>query len=126
MLNGKPVHTTLPASDLARSKAFYSEKLGFEPTEESPGGNMYETGGGTFILFPGSTPSAGASTQMGFMVDDIEAEVAELKARGVAFESYGDMPNFDAETSIASPGPVKAAWFKDSEGNLLGLVQFMT
>jgi predicted enzyme related to lactoylglutathione lyase len=125
MLNGRRNHTTLPAMDLARAKAFYSEKLGLEPTSELPGGNMYETAGGTFVLFPGSTPSAGAFTQMGFTVDDIEAEVADLKSRGVEFETYG-MPNFDADTSIFSPGPVRSAWFKDSEGNLIGLVQFMT
>ena len=125
MLNGKRSHTTLPAVDLARAKAFYSEKLGLEPASEQAGGNLYETGGGTFIVFPGSTPSAGAFTQMGFTVDDIEAEVAELKSRGVTFESY-DMPNFDPETSIFSPGSVRSAWFKDSEGNLIGIVQFLT
>jgi catechol 2,3-dioxygenase-like lactoylglutathione lyase family enzyme len=125
MLNGKRAHTTLPAVDMARARSFYSEKLGLEPVSELPGGNLYETGGGTFVVFPGSTPSAGAFTQMGFTVDDIEAEVAELRARGVEFESY-DMPNFDRETGIFSPGPVRSAWFKDSEGNLIGIVQFLT
>jgi catechol 2,3-dioxygenase-like lactoylglutathione lyase family enzyme len=125
MLDGKRAHTTLPAVDMARARSFYSEKLGLEPVSKLPGGDLYETGGGTFVVFPGSTPSAGAFTQMGFTVDDIGAEVAELRARGVEFESY-DMPNFDPETSIFSPGPVRSAWFKDSEGNLIGIVQFLT
>ncbi len=125
MLNGTRSHTTLPASDLERARAFYAEKLGLEPVEERPSGLLYETGGGWFVIFPGSTPSTGAHTQMGFTVDDIEREVADLKARGVVFESYEGMPNFDPETNIASPGPLRSAWFKDSEGNLIGLVQFM-
>ena len=59
---------------------------------------------------------------MGWTVDDIEAEVSELKTRGVAFETY-DFPGFDPTTSIATTGALKSAWFQDSEGNLLGLVQ---
>jgi len=60
---------------------------------------------------------------MGFAVSDIEAEVAELKARGVEFESYEGL---DMEGGIATTGPVRVAWFKDSEGNLLGIVQLPT
>ena len=59
---------------------------------------------------------------MGFMVADIDAEVRDLKQRGVLFAQY-DFPGFDKTTSIADVGGVRAAWFKDSEGNLLGLVQ---
>ena len=58
---------------------------------------------------------------MGFMVADIDAEVHDLKQRGVQFEEY-DFPGFDKATSIADVGGTRAAWFKDSEGNLLGLV----
>jgi predicted enzyme related to lactoylglutathione lyase len=125
MLKDKRVHTTLPAQDPARAKAFYAEKLGLEPKEELPGGMLYETAEGTFVIYPGSVASTGAHTQMGFTVDDIEAEVADLKSRGVVFETYEGMPNFDPETNVFSPGHVRSAWFKDSEGNLIGLVQFM-
>ena len=124
MLKGKRTHTTLPMFDRDRARAFYSEKLGLEPSQDLPGGLRYETGGGTFVLFPGSVASQAAFTQMGFTVDDIESEVADLKSRGVEFESY-DMPDFDRETNIFSPGPVRSAWFKDCEGNLIGLVQFL-
>jgi catechol 2,3-dioxygenase-like lactoylglutathione lyase family enzyme len=125
MLNGKRIHTTLPTIDRERARAFYAEKLGLEPTVDAPGGLLYETPGGTFVLFPTSVPSDGSHTQMGFTVDDIEAEVAELTSRGIEFLSYA-MPNFDQETRIASSEDVRAAWFKDSEGNLIGLVQFLT
>jgi hypothetical protein len=59
---------------------------------------------------------------MGFMVTDIAAEVDDLKRQGVQFEDY-DFPGFDKATGIADVGGSRAAWFKDSEGNLLGLVQ---
>ena len=59
---------------------------------------------------------------MGFMVADIDAEVRDLKQRGMQFEEY-DFPGFDKATGIADVGGTRAAWFKDSEGNLLGLVE---
>ena len=61
---------------------------------------------------------------MGFTVDDIESAVAELKSRGVVFEEY-DFPALKTVGSVATTGPIRAAWFKDSEGNLLGLAQFV-
>ena len=122
MLTGVPTHTTLPVEDPARAKAFYSEKLGLEPVSEAQGGNFYEAGGARFLLYPTAGRPSGAHTQMGFAVKDIEATVAALKERGVAFNEY-DFPGFDKTTSIAQTGPVRAAWFTDSEGNLLGIVQ---
>ncbi|MEA2506207.1 MAG: hypothetical protein QOH48_825 [Actinomycetota bacterium] len=122
MLADAQTHTTLPVEDLARAKAFYAEKLGLEPVSEESAGNFYETGGTRFLLFPTQGRPSGTHTQMGFAVDNIEATVAALKERGVQFEEY-DFPGFDKPTSIAHTGPVQAAWFKDSEGNLLGVVQ---
>ena len=125
MLTNYPVHAALPASDLERAKRFYAEKLGLTPQSETPGGVFYKCGAGTrFLVFPSGGTASGTHTQLGWEVGDIEAEVAELKARGVEFEEY-DTPYLKTVNSIASPGPVKSAWFKDSEGNLLGLVQFM-
>ena len=122
MLNGAGTHTTLPVEDPERAKAFYADKLGMEPASETPSGNFYETGGSRFLLYPTQGRPSGAHTQMGFAVDDIEATVAALKERGLEFEDY-DFPGFDKATSIAQTGPVRAAWFKDSEGNLLGVVE---
>ena len=122
MLNGARSHTTLPVEDPDRAKAFYADKLGLEPVSETPGGNFYETGGSRFLLYPTQGRPSGAHTQMGIAVDDIQASVAALKERGVEFEQY-DFPGFDKATSIAQMGPLQAAWFQDSEGNLLGVVQ---
>ena len=123
MLSDARLHTTIPCSDFDRAKAFYADKLGLTPAEENPAGAFYECAGGTrFFLFPSQGVASGAHTQMGFAVPEISAEVSDLKARGVVFETY-DFPWFDKETSIATTGGAQSAWFKDSEGNLLGIVQ---
>jgi len=89
---------------------------------DMPGGLVYEGGGGWFLLYPSGAAGGGQHTQAGWQVDDIEAEVAALKERGVVFEEY-DYPTFKTVDGIAATGNTKAAWFKDSEGNLLGIVQ---
>ncbi len=126
MLTQARTHAALPAADLARARRFYEEVLGLVPDEVAPGGVLYGTGEGTrFLVFPSSGSASGTHTQMGFTVADIEAEVADLKRRGVAFESYA-MPEFDIATSIATFPGSRSAWFKDTEGNLLGVVQLET
>ena len=125
MLPGRRTHTTLPTTDLERSRGFYERVLGFTPSDVSPGGVTYESADGTtFLVFPSAGRAAGTHTQMGFTVPDIEAEVRELKERGVSFETY-DMAGFDAVISIASFPGLRTAWFKDPDGNLLGIVQRM-
>lgn len=123
MLSKARVHATLPAQDLDRARAFYENVLGFRPASIDPAGVFYEgTGGTRFLVFPSGGAPSGSHTQVGFAVEDIEAEVRDLQAHGVAFESY-DMPQFDPATSIATFGTARSAWFHDSEGNLLGVVQ---
>ena len=123
MLSTARIHATIPAQDLARARGFYESVLGFAPASVAPGGVFYEVDGGAhFLLFPSSGRASGGHTQLGFAVDDIEAEVGALRAKGVTFESY-EMPQFDLATSIATFPGTRAAWFKDTEGNLLGLVQ---
>ena len=123
MLSGATVHTTLPASDLERARRFYEGALGLVPARVAPAGVFYRGGGGTrFLVFPSAGQASGSHTQMGFSVTDIEAAVADLRARGVTFESY-DFPGFDTATGIATFPGNRSAWFKDTEGNLLGIVQ---
>ncbi|WP_406729771.1 VOC family protein [Streptomyces sp. GD-15H] len=123
------VATRLPAQDLERARRFYSEKLGLEPVDERPGGLLYRCGGTEFAVFRSAGTSPGTFTQMGWQVDDIEAVVSELRRRGVVFEAV-DLPGFRTEDGIAeiegnypSKGArgERAAWFRDSEGNLLGI-----
>jgi catechol 2,3-dioxygenase-like lactoylglutathione lyase family enzyme len=122
--------TRLPAQDLDRARAFYSEKLGLEPVEEREGGLLYRCGGTEFALYESAGAASGDHTQMGFEVEDIEAVVAELRGRGVVFEKY-DFPGLRTASGIAEiegnyPSKGKGergAWFRDSEGNMLGLGQ---
>jgi catechol 2,3-dioxygenase-like lactoylglutathione lyase family enzyme len=130
MLENSAVATRLPAGDLDRARAFYAEKLGLEPVEERPGGLLYRCGSGFFGLFESAGSASGTHTQMGWEVADIEATVSTLRARGVVFEEY-DLPGLrtvDGIADIAGNYPSKgsgerAAWFRDSEGNLLGIGQ---
>ena len=122
MLQNAPMYSYIPAKDVARARRFYEEKLGFKPKQELAGGVVYEFGKGTAcFLYP--TPNAGTShaSQAFWQVEDIEREVRELKTRGVKFEMY-KMPEMD-ENGISTAGGAKAAWFKDTEGNIMALVQ---
>jgi catechol 2,3-dioxygenase-like lactoylglutathione lyase family enzyme len=131
MLKDGRVAARLPAQDLDRARAFYAEKLGLEPAEEREGGLRYAAaGGGEFALFESSGAATGDHTQMGWEVDDIEGTVRELRSRGVVFEEY-DLPGLrtvDGIAEIEGNYPSKGtgergAWFRGSEGNMLGIGQ---
>jgi catechol 2,3-dioxygenase-like lactoylglutathione lyase family enzyme len=123
MITDAVVHVTLPASDYDRARRFWGEQVGFEVESEHPGGTVYKAGGGThFLVFPSGGKASGDHTQAGFTVSDIESTVADLKGRGVIFEDY-DMPGLKTENSIATTGEDRAAWFRDSEGNMVGVIQ---
>jgi catechol 2,3-dioxygenase-like lactoylglutathione lyase family enzyme len=130
MLKNGRVVTRLPAQDLERAKAFYAEKLGLEPVEEREGGLRYVCATGEFALFESTGAASGDHTQMGWEVDDIEATVRDLRARGVVFEEY-DLPGLKTVDGIADidgnypskGGGERGAWFRDSEGNMLGIGQ---
>jgi catechol 2,3-dioxygenase-like lactoylglutathione lyase family enzyme len=123
--------TRLPAQDLDRARAFYADRLGLEPVEERPGGLLYRVASGEFAVFQSAGRSSGGHTQMGLEVDDLRATMAELRSRGVVFEEY-DLPGLRTRDGVAevqgnypskrSSGEL-AAWFRDSEGNLIGIGQ---
>jgi predicted enzyme related to lactoylglutathione lyase len=122
MLQDAPMFSYIPAKDVARARKFYEENLGFKAKEVTAGGVIYEFAKRTAcFLYP--TPNAGTSkaSQAFWQVEDIEKEVADLRARGVKFEKY-DMPEMD-EQGISTAGGAKAAWFRDTEGNIMALIQ---
>jgi catechol 2,3-dioxygenase-like lactoylglutathione lyase family enzyme len=123
MLTTARAQTALPAQDLQRAKAFYRDKLGLKPFEEDAENVRFRVGDGSeFNVFRTMGAPSGTHTQMAFLVEDIAGEVKDLKSRGVTFEEY-DFPGLKTIDSIADAGGAKAAWFKDSEGNLLNIVQ---
>jgi catechol-2,3-dioxygenase len=123
MLQNAPMYAYIPAQDVVRARQFYEQKLGFSPKEEVVGGVVYEFGEHT-ACFLYQTPNAGTSraSQAFWQVADVESEVAELKARGIQFEHY-DMPGEKSHDGIITAEGAKAAWFKDTEGNILAIIQ---
>ena len=126
MLQNSPFYAYIPAKDVVRARKFYEEKLGFKAGQETAGGVVYEFGKGT-AAFLYQTPNAGTSraSQAFWTVEDVEREVKELKARGIVFEHYEpkDIGGMTMKGDIAEGDGGKAAWFKDSEGNIMALVQ---
>lgn len=121
MLSNFKLIATLPATDMARAKSFYADKLGLEPVEDGEHEAWYETGGARFLLYMSGFAGTNQATAAGFVVDDVEATVAELKGRGVVFEEY-DFDELKTVDGIATTEDgTKAAWFKDSEGNIVSI-----
>ncbi len=116
----------MPVADLKRAREFYENKLGLKVKEadEKMGEVWYECGQGTMLSIYQRPPVKVEHTQVSFEVDDIEAEMKELRARGVGFEEY-DIPEMGLKTinGVATMGNYKAAWFKDTEGNILSIGQ---
>ena len=123
MFGNVPMYPVLPASDLERAKRWYSEKLGFDPVKEDEyGGVEYETGGGRFLVYLSEFAGTNKATAAGFVVENFDEMVARLRSSGVVFEDV-DFGEFGSTVDgvIETPDGDKAAWFKDSEGNILSL-----
>jgi catechol 2,3-dioxygenase-like lactoylglutathione lyase family enzyme len=117
------MYAYLPATDVARARAFYEHTLGFRPSEEVAGGVVYKFADGTAcVLYPTDNAGTNRASQAFWQVSDVAREVADLKARGVSFEEY-DEPGMKTVNAIATAGGAKTAWFKDTEGNILAIVQ---
>jgi len=117
------MYPSIPARDLGRAKRFY-EKLGFKPIEEGPEGAYYATGDTKFFLYESAYAGTNQATTAGWEVDDLDKEMSELRSRGVVFEEY-DLPGIKTVNGIATVDSEKAAWFKDSEGNILNIAEVL-
>ncbi|MGH3715381.1 MAG: VOC family protein [Micromonosporaceae bacterium] len=122
MLADLSVHPTIPARDLERAKRFYRDILGLKVTEERPEGISFESGDTKLYLYPTFTPEVAAHTLASWDVADLDAEMTELRGRGITFEEY-DFPGLKTENGVAELGGERGCWFKDSEGNILALGQ---
>ena len=111
----------LPVKDMDRARTFYDVALGLEPVGGKPDGKfVYRCGGTEIALFPKPEGTKAEHTALSFKVDDIATAIAELKARGVRFADY-DFPGLKTEHHVCVLGAEKAAWFEDTEGNILCL-----
>ena len=123
MLKDAPVVPYIPATDMARAREFYEKKVGLVAKQEIAGGVVYECAAGSWIfLYRSGGAGTSQASQAFWQVKDVEAEVAELRRRGVVFEEY-DVPGMKTVNGIFTGGGSKAAWFKDSEGNIMAIIQ---
>jgi catechol 2,3-dioxygenase-like lactoylglutathione lyase family enzyme len=124
-MNFRSSYAKLPAQDVERARAFYRDVLGFEPVRDHQNHLFYECGGASFLVYPSSGSPSGTHDQLGFAVDDVETTAAQLRSRGVELETYQAPPGCAFRDGIMDYGAVKGAWFKDSEGNLISVAQFV-
>jgi catechol 2,3-dioxygenase-like lactoylglutathione lyase family enzyme len=123
MFDSVQFRATLPASDMARARAWYEETLGLVPVETDVfDGSWYETGGVRFLLYPSGVAGTNQATAVSFTSDDFNAAVALLRERGVVFDEfdYDDFKTVDGVLEL--PDGRKGAWFRDSEGNILNII----
>jgi predicted enzyme related to lactoylglutathione lyase len=121
MLDTATITANIPAADLARARAFYADKLGLHPFQEVEGIMMLyrSAAGSAFSVYQTEYAGQAGHTIAQWHVPDVDAAVRDLKGRGVAFEHY-DLPGVEWDDDVASMGDMgKAAWFKDSENNIL-------
>ena len=119
----KELHTVLPAADLKRAQSFYHDVLGLDPDETREGTLVYHLGpGSAFEIYETSNAGTARNTQMGWITDDLDAEMSRLRERGVVFEDY-DIPGMKTENGVATSEDAKSAWFRDTEGNFICILQ---
>ena len=124
MLSNIDSHTMIAAADLNRARQFYEGTLGLTCTQSVQGLLVFSgPKGSRFHLFASPLAGTAKNSVMGWEVADLVSEVSNLKSRGVQFEEY-DVPNFKTVDSVVTMPTGYSAWFKDSEGNMLGLVQW--
>ena len=125
MLKDCPVIPYIPVSDLGRARTFYEQVIGLVPTSESKGGVTYPGANGSWIfMYVSGNAGTSKASQAFWQVTDLAAEMAELRARGLVFEEY-PFPGFKTVNGVATGGGAMTAWFKDTEGNTMALVQAM-
>jgi hypothetical protein len=122
--SGREATAMLPAKDIARAQKWYDEKLGLKPADTGDGGASYDLGGLKVFLYTSDYAGTAEHTLITFPSDDLEADMKDMRAKGVKFIDY-DLPDLKTRDGIASFGPVKNSWCHDSEGNILGFVEGM-
>ena len=120
-LSAQQVTVMLPVRDVARARDFYERALALPLGDEKPDGKVvYHCGGTEIALFPKPDGTKAEHTAVSFRVEDIRSSIAELEGRGVVFADY-DLPGFKTVEHVCVLGSEKAAWFSDTEGNILCL-----
>lgn len=126
MLGDKTAMATIAVKDMAAAKKFYEDTLGLAKMKEDPSGTYYKSGAGGVFVYPSQFAGTNKATYAAWGVgDDLDKIVADLKAKGVTFEQYDNIPGVTRVGDIHTMGDMKAVWFKDPDGNILNLVNEM-
>jgi catechol 2,3-dioxygenase-like lactoylglutathione lyase family enzyme len=122
MLGGKDAAATLAVSDLEQARQFYENTLGLTPIQEQPGAVLYKSGNSVVVVYPSEFAGTNQATAASWAVgDDFDAIVEDLRSKGVTFEHY-DLPDTTREGDVHRLGETRGVWFKDPDGNILGLI----
>jgi predicted enzyme related to lactoylglutathione lyase len=122
MLGNSEVCACLAVKDMPAAAKFYEEVLGLTKDMETPGGTFYKSGNGGVFVYPSQFAGSNQATAAAWMIDDVDKAVEDLKAKGVSFEHYDSIPDATLEGDVHVMGELRAAWFKDPDGNILNLV----
>ncbi|HSS52568.1 MAG TPA: VOC family protein [Thermoanaerobaculia bacterium] len=122
MLSDANVQPMLPVKDLKAATKFYEETLGFKRLGEADGqAVVYRSGDGKLSVYRSEFAGTNKGTAALWGVKDVEGLVRELKAKGVIFEHYDDLPGLTLKGDVHSAGDFQVAWFKDPDGNILSV-----
>jgi catechol 2,3-dioxygenase-like lactoylglutathione lyase family enzyme len=122
MLGDANVQPMLPVKDLEAARTFYEEKLGLRRVGGAPGAaDVYRSGDGTLCVYRSEFAGTNKGTAALWEVSDVEGTVEELKARGVTFEHYDDLPGLTRKDDVHRAGDLRVAWLKDPDGNILSV-----
>lgn len=126
MLGSKSASAVIAVKDMDAAKKFYEGTIGLSKTDmDDPSGTMYKSGDSMIFIYPTEFAGSNKATALTWGVgDELDKIIGELKAKGVAFEHY-DMPGMKLEGDVHVMGEMRAAWFKDPDGNILNLVNKM-
>jgi catechol 2,3-dioxygenase-like lactoylglutathione lyase family enzyme len=120
MLNQGKVWATIAVKDLNTAKDFYENTLGLNQIEETPAGVTYESGSSRMLVYPSAYAGTNKATYAGWIVDDVEGTVTDLKSKGVPFQTF-EMDGVTWDGDIAVMGNMKSAWFTDPDGNIFAV-----
>lgn len=119
MLGKYNAGVSLAVKDLGTAAKFYGGMLGLHPKKQNEHEIVYDSGASLLQIYVSNFAGSNKATAAFWEVDDVDAEVTDLRDKGVEFEHYPDMPGVELQGDVHAMGGEKAAWFKDPDGNIL-------
>ena len=124
MLKDNDVFATIAVKDLKKAQKFYGETLGLvrDTGPQQPTTATFRSGGARLLIYESKFAGTNQATAATWPVDDVAATVSALRAKGVRFEHYDNLPGLKVEGDLHVAGSFHVAWFRDPDGNILQIV----